>query len=51
VDEGWDDHRGANKATYLTPPTTTLDNGALFAVTVANRGGSVTSNNATLTVQ
>ncbi len=42
---------GATKATYITPPTTTLDNGALFAVTVTNRLGSVTSDNATLTVQ
>ena len=41
---------GATKATYTTPPATTLDNGALFAVTVTNRVGSVTSDNATLTV-
>jgi hypothetical protein len=41
---------GATKASYTTPPTTPGDNGALFAVTVTNRIGSVTSNNATLTV-
>jgi len=42
---------GATKASYTTPPTTAGDNGALFAVTVTNRVGSVTSNNATLTVR
>ena len=42
---------GATKASYTTPPTTAEDNGALFAVTVSNLAGSVTSNNATLTVQ
>ena len=41
---------GATKATYRTPPTTAADNGALFAVTVSNLAGSVTSNNAILTV-
>jgi arylsulfatase A-like enzyme len=41
---------GATHASYTTPPTTPGDNGALFAVTVTNRIGSVTSNNATLTV-
>src|SRR5437660_3328358 len=41
---------GATKASYTTPPTTLDDNGALFAVTVSDRAGSVTSNNATLTV-
>jgi alkaline phosphatase D len=41
---------GATNASYTTPPTTPKDNGALFAVTVTNRVGSVTSNNATLTV-
>src|SRR5205085_2683849 len=41
---------GATKALYTTPPTTAGDNGALFAVTVSNLAGSVTSNNATLTV-
>ena len=42
---------GATKASYTTPPTTPADNGALFAVTVSNRAGSVTSNNAVLTVR
>jgi hypothetical protein len=42
---------GATKASYTTPPTTAGDNGALFAVTVSNLAGSVTSNNAILTVQ
>ena len=42
---------GATKASYTTPRTTAEDNGALFAVTVSNLAGSVTSNNATLTVQ
>ena len=42
---------GATKASYTTPATTLADNGALFAVTVSNSAGSVTSNNATLTVK
>jgi hypothetical protein len=42
---------GATNASYTTPPTTPADNGALFGVTVTNRAGSVTSNNAILTVQ
>jgi hypothetical protein len=42
---------GATRASYTTPPTSLADNGALFAVTVSNHFGSVTSNNATLTVQ
>ena len=42
---------GATSASYTTPPTTAGDNGALFAVTVSNLAGSVTSNNAILTVQ
>ncbi len=41
---------GATRLSYTTPPTTLEDNGALFAVIVSNRAGSVTSNNATLTV-
>ena len=41
---------GATKASYTTPPTTAADNGALFAVTVSNLAGSVTSNNGILTV-
>lgn len=42
---------GATKASYSTPPTTAVDNGALFAVTISNVAGSVSSNNAILTVQ
>ena len=42
---------GATGASYTTPPTTAGDNGALFAVTVTNLAGSVTSNNATLKVR
>jgi len=42
---------GATKASYTTPPTTVGDNGALFALTVSNLAGSVTSNNAILTVR
>lgn len=42
---------GATKVSYTTPPTTYGDNGALFAVTVTNRAGTVTSRNALLTVQ
>ena len=42
---------GATGKTYTTPSTTSADNGALFAVTVTNSAGSVTSNNAVLTVQ
>jgi hypothetical protein len=41
---------GATSSSYTTPATTTSDNGAQFAVTVANSAGSVTSNAATLTV-
>ena len=41
---------GATSATYTTPPTTSSDNGAQFAVVVSNSAGSVTSNAATLTV-
>ncbi len=41
---------GATNAAYTTPPTTQADNGAIFAVVVSNIAGSVTSNNATLTV-
>ena len=40
----------ATQASYTTPPTTAADNGALFAVTVSNLAGTVSSNNATLTV-
>jgi hypothetical protein len=41
---------GATRASYTTPPATLEDNGSLFAATVTNGIGSVTSNNATLTV-
>jgi hypothetical protein len=42
---------GATRSTYMTPPTTTGDNGAVFSVTVSNTIGNVTSNGAILTVQ
>jgi hypothetical protein len=41
---------GATSASYTTPATTTADSGATFRVVVTNSVGSVTSNNATLTV-
>lgn len=41
---------GANSATYNTGATTTADTGKVYSVVVSNGGGSVTSNNATLTV-
>ena len=41
---------GATSATYTTPVTTSADNGARFAVGVSNAAGSVTSNDATLSV-
>ncbi|HWR26517.1 MAG TPA: PGF-pre-PGF domain-containing protein, partial [candidate division Zixibacteria bacterium] len=41
---------GATGATYTTPATTLADNGATFRAVVSNSAGSVTSNNATLTV-
>ncbi|MGD9851193.1 MAG: hypothetical protein AB7T38_07990 [Nitrospirales bacterium] len=42
---------GATSASYtLTPTSNSLDNGAIFSVVVSNAQGSVTSNNATLTV-
>ena len=41
---------GATASSYTTPAETTADNGAVFAVVVSNSLGSVTSNNATLTV-
>jgi hypothetical protein len=34
---------GATKRSYTTPPTTTGDNGTVFAVTITNSVGSVTS--------
>lgn len=41
---------GATSASYTTPATTTADSGATFDVVVRNAAGSVTSLNATLTV-
>lgn len=41
---------GATKSSYATPPATLADNGSLYSVVVTNTLGSVTSNNATLTV-
>ncbi|WP_263366512.1 beta-1,3-glucanase family protein [Edaphobacter bradus] len=41
---------GAANATYTTPNLTTADSGSVFYVIVTNAGGSVTSANATLTV-
>jgi Abnormal spindle-like microcephaly-assoc'd, ASPM-SPD-2-Hydin/Immunoglobulin domain/Immunoglobulin I-set domain len=41
---------GATAASYTTPATTNSDNGSTFAVVVSDGSGSVTSNNATLTV-
>ena len=42
---------GATKSSYTTPATVAADNGSLFSVVVSNSAGSVTSNNATLTVR
>ncbi len=42
---------GATNSKYTTPPTTEADNGSLFSVVVTNAFGSVTSNNALLTVR
>jgi beta-galactosidase len=42
---------GAIELSYTTPPTTPGDNGAIFAVTVTNFVGAITSNNASLTVK
>lgn len=41
---------GATSAGYITPATTPADDGAQFSVVVSNAYGSVTSANATLTV-
>jgi hypothetical protein len=40
----------ANKASYVTPATTSGDSGAAFTVTVTNRFGKITSSAASLTV-
>jgi len=42
---------GATSASYVTPPNTLTDNGAVFAVTINNRAGRVISKNAALTVK
>ncbi len=41
---------GATKSSYTTAPTTSADNGAVFAVNVTNNFGSAISSNAILTV-
>ncbi|MGL6222629.1 MAG: hypothetical protein ACRC6L_03500, partial [Steroidobacteraceae bacterium] len=41
---------GATGASYTTPATTAADDGTTFRVVIANKGGSVTSSAATLTV-
>lgn len=41
---------GATLSSYETPPTSSADNGATFAVQVSNSLGTITSNSATLTV-
>lgn len=41
---------GATLSSYTTPATTSADNGATFQVTVTNSAGSITSGQATLTV-
>ena len=45
------DISGATGSVYVTPPVTTADNGSLFSVAATNVAGSVTSDNATLTVR
>ena len=42
---------GATSPSYMTPPTSESDNGELFAVTVTNPAGTVTSNDAKLLVR
>ena len=42
---------GAVAAKYTTPPVTAQDDGSLFAVTVSNSGGSITSRSVTLFVR
>ena len=41
---------GATSSSYSTPATTTTDSGFTFSVVISNSAGSVSSNNATLTV-
>jgi hypothetical protein len=45
------DISGATYSSYTTPATAATDDGSLFSVVVSNNSGSVTSNNATLTVR
>jgi hypothetical protein len=44
------DISGANGSSYTTPPTSSADNGSVYSCIVTNQYGSITSNNATLTV-
>ena len=48
--KGGTDIAGATASTYTTPATSMADSGAAYSVSVSNSEGSVTSNNATLTV-
>ena len=48
--KGGTDISGATSSTYTTPATSMADSGAAYSVSVSNSVGSVTSNNATLTV-
>lgn len=41
----------ATSSTYLTPPTSSADNGSVFSVTVSNGGGEVMSRAARLRVR
>src|SRR5437879_4551885 len=41
---------GATSSSYSTPATTTADSGSTYSVVISNSAGSMTSNNATLTV-
>ena len=47
---GGSDISGATGATYTIPATALSDNGAVFRCVVTNTAGSITSNNATLSV-
>ncbi|MCX8522166.1 MAG: immunoglobulin domain-containing protein, partial [Rhodoferax sp.] len=44
------DISGATDSSYTTPTTSKADNGKLYSVAVSNSGGTVASNDATLTV-
>ena len=48
--KGGTDISGATSSTYTTPATSSADNAAVFTVVVTNGTGTVTSGNATLTV-